>query len=38
VQLGGRKWRVRGPELDPGSRVRITGVDGMVLLVDRLPS
>jgi membrane protein implicated in regulation of membrane protease activity len=38
VQLGGRKWRVRGPELDPGSRVRITGVDGTVLLVDRLPS
>jgi hypothetical protein len=38
VQLGGRKWRVRGPELDPGSKVRITGVDGTVLLVDRLPS
>lgn len=34
VFLGNREWQVRGPNLPIGSRVRVTGVDGSVLLVD----
>jgi membrane protein implicated in regulation of membrane protease activity len=36
VQLGNREWRVRGPNLPVGARVRVTGVDGAILLVDRV--
>jgi membrane protein implicated in regulation of membrane protease activity len=36
IELGGRQWAIRGPNLPIGSRVRVTGVDGSVLLVDRL--
>lgn len=36
VRLGNREWQVRGPNLPAGARVRVTGVDGTVLLVDRL--
>lgn len=35
VRLGNRDWDVRGPNLPAGTRVRVTGVDGVVLLVDR---
>lgn len=35
VRLGNREWEVRGPELPQGSRARVTGVDGSVLLLDR---
>jgi membrane protein implicated in regulation of membrane protease activity len=35
IFLGNREWNVRGPNLPVGSRVRVTGVDGTVLLVDR---
>jgi membrane protein implicated in regulation of membrane protease activity len=35
IFLGNREWPVRGPNLPVGSRVRVTGVDGTVLLVDR---
>jgi len=35
IYLGNREWSVRGPNLPVGSRVRVTGVDGSVLLVDR---
>lgn len=35
VRLGNRDWDVRGPNLPVGSRVRVTGVDGTILLVDR---
>ena len=38
IFLGNREWRVRGPNLPVGSRVRVTGVDGSVLLVDRTGS
>jgi membrane protein implicated in regulation of membrane protease activity len=38
IFLGNREWRVRGPNLPIGSRVRVTGVDGTVLLVDRTGS
>jgi len=34
IYLGNRQWQVRGPNLPIGSRVRITGVDGSILLVD----
>ena len=37
VKLGNRRWALRGPEVPAGARVRVTGVDGMVLIVDRLP-
>lgn len=36
VRLGNRDWTVRGPNLPVGARVRVTGVDGSVLLVDRI--
>lgn len=38
VRLGNRDWQVRGPNLPVGARVRVTGVDGTVLLVDRTSS
>ena len=37
VKLGNRRWVLRGPNVPAGSRVRVTGVDGAVLIVDRLP-
>ena len=37
VKLGNRRWVLRGPPAPAGSRVRVTGVDGAVLIVDRLP-
>ena len=36
IYLGNREWQVRGPNLPIGSRVRVTGVDGTILLVDRM--
>jgi membrane protein implicated in regulation of membrane protease activity len=37
VRLGERRWQLRGPDVPAGTRVRVTGVDGVVLIVDRLP-
>jgi membrane protein implicated in regulation of membrane protease activity len=37
IKLGSRRWTLRGPDVPAGSRVRVTGVDGTVLIVDRLP-
>ena len=37
AKLGNRRWRLRGPQVPAGARVRITGVDGTILIVDRLP-
>jgi len=38
ARVHGETWRVRSPEqLAPGSRVRVTGVDGLVLDVTREP-
>ena len=37
VKLGNRRWTLRGPNVPAGTRVRVTGVDGTVLIVDRLP-
>lgn len=38
VKLGVRQWSLRGPDVPAGSRVRVTGVDGSILIVDRIPS
>jgi len=35
IRLGNRQWKVRGPDLPAGVRVRVTGVDGTILLIDR---
>ena len=35
IRLGNRQWQVRGPNLPAGVRVRVTGVDGTILLIDR---
>jgi membrane protein implicated in regulation of membrane protease activity len=37
VKLGNRRWNLRGPNIPAGSRVRVTGVDGTILIVDRVP-
>ena len=37
IKLGNRRWALRGPDVEAGTRVRVTGVDGAVLIVDRLP-
>ena len=36
VRLGNRDWPVRGPNLPAGAKARVTGVDGTILLVDRV--
>jgi len=36
IRLGNREWPIRGPNLPPGAKARVTGVDGTVLLVDRV--
>jgi membrane protein implicated in regulation of membrane protease activity len=36
IRLGNRDWPVRGPNLPAGAKARVTGVDGTVLLVDRV--
>jgi membrane protein implicated in regulation of membrane protease activity len=36
IRLGNRDWPVRGPNLPPGAKARVTGVDGSILLVDRV--
>lgn len=35
LRFGNREWEIRGPELPAGTKVRVIGVDGTVLLVDR---
>jgi hypothetical protein len=37
MKLGNRRWSLRGPNVPAGTRVRVTGVDGSILIVDRLP-
>lgn len=36
VRHGDSEWLARGPDLPPGARVRITGSDGAILLVEPL--
>lgn len=34
IKLGDTWWRISGPDLDAGRRVRVTGADGSVLTVE----
>jgi membrane protein implicated in regulation of membrane protease activity len=36
ARVGNRLWDIRGPDLPAGSKARVIGVDGTVLLVDRI--
>jgi inner membrane protein len=36
VKLGDSEWLVHGPDAEPGTRMRVTGHDGAVLLVEHL--
>ena len=36
VRHGDTEWLVRGPDAQPGTRMRVTGADGTVLLVEHL--
>lgn len=38
ITLGQQQWSLRGPDMPAGGRARVTGVDGRVLIVDRMPS
>lgn len=36
VRLGDSEWIARGPDAEPGTRMRVTGSDGTVLMVEYL--
>ena len=36
VKLGDSEWLARGPDLDVGTKVRVTGSDGAILVVEPL--
>lgn len=36
VRVGDSEWLVRGPDAEPGTRMRVSGYDGAVLLVEHL--
>jgi membrane protein implicated in regulation of membrane protease activity len=36
IKLGSRLWSLRGPDIPAGGQARVTGVDGSVLIVDRM--
>ena len=36
VKLGDSEWIAKGPDAEPGTRMRVTGHDGSVLLVEHL--
>jgi inner membrane protein len=36
IKLGRQKWALRGPDIPAGGQVRVLGVDGRVLIVDRV--
>ena len=36
VKLGDSEWLVRGPDAEPGTKMRVSGHDGAVLLVEHL--
>lgn len=36
VRLGDSEWLARGPDAEPGTRMRVTGSDGVVLLVEHI--
>jgi hypothetical protein len=36
VRLGDSEWLARGPDAEPGTKMRVTGADGATLLVEHL--
>lgn len=36
VRLGDSEWIARGPDAEPGTRMRVTGSDGVVLMVEHI--
>ena len=36
VRLGDSEWLAKGPDAEPGTRMRVSGHDGAVLLVEHL--
>ncbi len=36
VKLGDSEWMARGPDAEPGTRMRVSGHDGSVLLVEHM--
>lgn len=36
VKLGDSEWLARGPDAEPGTRMRVSGHDGAILLVEHL--
>ena len=36
VRLGDSEWLACGPDAEPGTRMRVTGADGVVLLVEHI--
>ncbi len=36
VKLGDSEWLAKGPDAEPGTKMRVTGADGSVLLVEHL--
>ena len=36
VRLGDSEWIAKGPDAEPGSRMRVSGHDGVALIVEHL--
>jgi len=36
VKVDDSTWRVKGPDLPSGTRVKVTGVDGVIFIVERI--
>jgi membrane protein implicated in regulation of membrane protease activity len=36
VRLGDSEWLAKGPDAEPGSRMRVSGHDGAILIVEHL--
>lgn len=36
VKMGDSEWLAKGPDAEPGTKMRVTGSDGVVLLVEHL--
>ena len=36
VRLGDSEWLAKGPDAEPGTRMKVTGHEGVVLLVEHL--
>ena len=36
VKLGDSDWLAKGPDAEPGTKMKVTGIDGTVLVVEHL--